>query len=115
MTPRDRCLVSGSTMPVGGDVAVSLRAQPLLGAGHDTNQQMSAPSRRGREGQGYKIPFPAVVHDLNAYWQRAFSAVGVSCRAPAVKPIEAPVVTACGLAGPEDLERVAKLPTGPGA
>jgi predicted metalloprotease len=57
----------------------------------------------GREGRGYKIPFPEVVHDLNAFWHRVFSEVGASYREPTVKTLEAPVVTACGPAGPEHL------------
>ena len=67
-----------------------------------TSRQRASP-RNGREGQGYKIPFPEVVHDLNAFWQRAFAAVGATYRAPTVKTLEAPVVTACGPAGPEHL------------
>jgi predicted metalloprotease len=43
------------------------------------------------------------VHDLNAFWQRVIGAAGTSYRAPTVKTLEAPVETACGPAGPEDL------------
>jgi predicted metalloprotease len=72
---------------------------PLRGAA----QRTPASPRDGCKRQGYKIPFPEVVHDLNAFWQRSFGAFGTMYRAPTVKTLEAPVVTACGPAGPEDL------------
>jgi predicted metalloprotease len=49
------------------------------------------------------LPFTEVVQDLNAFWQRAFGAAGASYRAPTVTTLEAPVITACGPAGPEHL------------
>jgi predicted metalloprotease len=67
------------------------------------NRQVPPPPGNGRERQGYRIPCPAVVHDLNTYWQRTFAAVGASYRAPTVATLTAPVVTACGPAGPEHL------------
>lgn len=56
---------------------------------------MPATLRDGRKRQGYTIPFPEVVHDLNGFWQRALGAIA--------KTLKAPVVTACGPAGPEHL------------
>jgi uncharacterized protein len=103
MRPRDPCAVSRTMIPTGGNVTVSRKAELLLNAGHDTEQQTPAPPRAGRERQGYRIPFPEVVHDLNAFWQRVFAAVGASYRAPVVTMLEAPLVTACGPAGPESL------------
>ena len=82
---------------------MDLRGEPRLRAGHGTDRQMPAPPRDGRERQGYRMPFPEVVHDVNAFWQRAFAAVGAVYHAPSVTVLEAPVTTACGPAGPEDL------------
>ena len=82
---------------------MDLRGEPRLRAGHGTDRQMPAPPRDGRERQGYRIPSPEVVHDLNAFWQRAFAAVGAVYHAPSVTVLEAPVTTACGPGGPEDL------------
>jgi predicted metalloprotease len=82
------------------DQAVNLTTEPLLGPGR--GMEPASPCN-GHERQGYRIPFPEVVHDLNEFWQRAFGAIGVSCRAPTVKTLEAAVNTACGPAGPEHL------------
>ena len=70
-------------------------------AGTVSAQRTPKPSRGGRAGQGYAVPFAAVVQELNAFWQRAFAAAGRAYREPSVKTLEAPVVTACGPAGPE--------------
>jgi predicted metalloprotease len=60
-----------------------------------TDRQTPATLRDRRKEQGYTIPFPEVVHDLNGFWQRALGAI--------VKTLKAPVVTACGPAGLEHL------------
>jgi predicted metalloprotease len=103
MKQRAPSVVSRSMMQMRGNVTMSLKAEPLFGGGHGTDQQMPALPRNGRARQGYRIPFPEVVHDLNAFWQRAFAADGTTYRAPLVTTLEAPVVTACGPAGPEHL------------
>jgi uncharacterized protein len=103
MRPHDQWVMNRSTTATGGDVVMDLRAGPLVSVGHDTEQHTPVPSHHGRERQGYRIPFPEVVHDLNAFWQRVFAAVGASYRAPVVTMLEAPLVTACGPAGPESL------------
>jgi predicted metalloprotease len=82
---------------------MDLRTEPRLCAGHETDRQTPAPPRDGRERQGYRMPFPEVVQDVNAFWQRAFAAVGAVYHAPSVTVLEAPVTTACGPGGPEDL------------
>ena len=85
------------------DLAVNLTAEPLLDAERGTEQQTPMSPHNGPEPQGYRIPFPAVVQDLNAFWQRTFGAVRTAYRAPTVKTLEAAVETACGPAGPEHL------------
>jgi predicted metalloprotease len=47
------------------------------------------------------MPFHAISRDLNTFWQRALGAIEASYCAPTVKTLAAPVVTACGPAGPE--------------
>jgi predicted metalloprotease len=68
-----------------------------------TAQRKATVQRDGGERQGYTNPFPEVVQDLNAFWRTTLNAVGTPYRAPSVKTLEAPVVTACGPAGPEHL------------
>jgi len=76
------------------DQAVDLTAKPLLGAGRGAEQLTPASPRNGRERQGYRIPFPEVVRDLNAFWQGAFATIDASYRAPTVKTLTAPMMTA---------------------
>jgi predicted metalloprotease len=90
-------------MQMRGEVAVNLKAEPLLDVGRGRDQPTPALPRAGCERQRNKIPFPDVVQDLNAFWQRAFGAVGTTYRAPIVTTLEVPVVTSCGPAGPESL------------
>jgi len=58
---------------------------------------------RHDEHHGYRLPFLTVVQSLNAFWQRAFHAGGLFYRAPAVRTLEGPVMTACGPARPAHL------------
>ncbi len=52
---------------------------------------------------GYRLPFLSVVQNLNAFWQRAFDAIGLRYRAPSVRTLEGAVMTACGPARPAHL------------
>ena len=103
MRQHDQSVVSRSMIQMRDDLAMSRRLESLLDAGRGGHQQMPVVPRHGDAGQRYTIPFPDVVHDLNAFWQRVFAAVGASYRAPTVKTLAAPVVTACGPASPEHL------------
>src|SRR4051812_37754233 len=96
MRQHDRSIVRRSAVPMSDDGVVNLRAEPHSSARQGADRQTPATQSDGRKGWGYKILFPEVVHDLNAFWQRVFAAVGASYRAPTVTTIEAPVVTACG-------------------
>src|SRR5678816_2619329 len=103
MKQSSRSMVRRSAVTAGGDFVVGLMVGRLTSRRHGPDQQTPVSPHNGREGQGYKIPFPEVVYDLNAFWQRAYGAAGPSYRAPTVETLTAPIVTACGPAGPETL------------
>ncbi|MDQ3696085.1 MAG: neutral zinc metallopeptidase [Chloroflexota bacterium] len=65
-------------------------------------QSTPEPNRYVRESQGYAGQFADVLEELDAFWFGIFSEAGVVYRAPAVIPLERPVQTGCGAAGPQD-------------
>jgi predicted metalloprotease len=86
---------------MSGDVTMALRAESLTDPGHGGAEPTPTPRRDGGEERRFRVPFDEVVHDLNAFWQRSLAAVRATYRAPSVRTLTAPVVTACGPAGPE--------------
>jgi predicted metalloprotease len=86
---------------MNGNFPVGLRAERLLAPRHSAVMRTPTPQRDGGEERRYRVPFDAVVQELNAFWQRAFAEAETAYRAPTVRTLDAPVVTACGPAGPE--------------
>ena len=63
-------------------------------------QSTPEPNRYVRESQGYAGQFADVLSQLDIFWLRIFTEARVTYRSPAVIPLEGPVQTGCGPAGP---------------
>jgi predicted metalloprotease len=84
-----------------GEISVCLRAERLTDPEHGGAEPTPTPRRDGGEERRYRVPFDEVVQELNAFWRSIVVEEGVTYRAPTVRTLDAPVVTACGPAGPE--------------
>lgn len=74
---------------------------PVLASGVSA-QSTPEPNRYVRESQGYAGQFADVLTQLDSFWIGIFGEAGVAYRSPAAIPLERPVETACGPAGPQD-------------
>src|SRR5215217_4583533 len=65
-------------------------------------QSTPAAQRYGNQEQGYAGQLTEVFSQLDAFWVGIFESSGMNYRTPGVVPLNQPITTGCGPAGPDD-------------